>query len=180
MEGRSRHTAMPGSGIAMVADREYRTQAFATRIFGLLALTWACASAYSESDLPENPVAFAQCQARVRVETARIREAPSLRSPIKELRHREELLFVSGIDGKWAQIVLESGDTAYVAAYLLAFPYHEILDHWKRQAPQPSVGKKAKVKWAQVNFRKYPVLSAARVGFFGKNEMISVLTDNQS
>jgi hypothetical protein len=64
-----------------------------------------------------------------------------------------------------------------MAAYLLAFPANEILEQWKRETPPQTVGKKAKVKWAQVNFRQYPNAAAPRMGRFSRNDEVAVLSD---
>src|SRR5690606_37647212 len=101
--------------------------------------------------IPDNPIAVANCIAKVKVDAARVRAAPSLDSPILGVRSQDEALYVAKVEGKWAQVVLPEGDSVYMAAYLLAFPANEILEQWKRETPSPSVGKKARVKLAQVN-----------------------------
>jgi hypothetical protein len=70
-----------------------------------------------------------------------------------------------------------SGDTAYMAAYLLSFPAGDLLEQWKRESPPPTVGKKAKVKWAKVHFRKYPSPSSSLLGHFERGDEVAVLTE---
>jgi len=127
--------------------------------------------------LPENASAFGNCTATVKVSAARLRQEPSLESRIIAVKHQEEPVYVTRVHGKWVQVVTASGDTAYMAAYLLNFPYHDLLEQWKRETPSPSVGKKAKVKWAQVNFRKYPSAESRRLGSFARGDEVAVLSD---
>lgn len=127
--------------------------------------------------MPDNPIAFGNCTAKVKVDAARLRSGPSLDSKVMGVRVQDDPLFVTKVYGKWVQVALNTGDTAYIAAYLLTFPANEILEHWKRENPSPSVGKKAKVKWAKVNFRKYPSTQSPRLGYFSLNDEIAVLTD---
>lgn len=138
------------------------------------------AEALAFSPVPENPSAFSNCTAKVKVSAARLRSGPSLDAPIKGLRLQDESIYVTRVQGKWVQVVTHTAggtDTAYMAAYLLSFPYHELLEQWKREAPSPSVGKKAKVKWASVHYRKYPASGAARLGGFARGDEVSVLSD---
>ncbi len=150
---------------------------------GLIVFLALCTGAGAEATLtpvlPENPLAFGQCSVKVRVYAARVRQAPNLDAPIMELRYQSEELFVSRVDGKWAQIITSQGDTAYMAAYLLNFPTHGILDQWKRGSPEPTVGKKAKIKWARLPFRKYPSLASPTLGLFGKDDIIAVVSQTK-
>lgn len=132
---------------------------------------------HAYGSLPDNPIAFGNCTAKVKVDAARLRSGPSLESKILGVRLQESPLFVTKVYGKWVQVTLATGDTAYVAAYLLSFPANEILEQWKRDNPSPSVGKKAKVKWASVTYRKYPSSKSPRLGHFNRNEEVAVLTD---
>jgi hypothetical protein len=59
----------------------------------------------------------------------------------------------------------------------LSFPASEILEQWKKDNPSPTVGKKAKVKWANAIFRKYPSARGARMGHFNRNDEVAVLSD---
>jgi SH3 domain-containing protein len=127
--------------------------------------------------MPDNPIAFGNCTAKVKVDAARLRSGPSLDSKVLGVRVQDDPLFVTKVYGKWVQVALAAGDTAYIAAYLLAFPATEILEQWKRDNPSPSVGKKARVKWAKVDFRKYPSAQSPRLGHFGLNDEVAVLTD---
>lgn len=127
--------------------------------------------------MPDNPIAFGNCTAKVKVDAARLRSGPSLDSKVLGVRIQDDPLFVTKVYGKWVQVALTTGDTAYIAAYLLTFPANEVLEHWKRENPSPSVGKKAKVKWAKVDFRKYPSAQSPRLGHFSRNDEIAVLTD---
>lgn len=134
-------------------------------------------TAHALGPMPDNPIAFGNCTAKVKVDAARLRSGPSLDSKVLGVRVQDDPLFVTKVYGKWVQVALPEGDTAYIAAYLLSFPADEILEQWKRDNPSPSVGKKAKVKWAQVNFRKYPSARSPRQGHFSLNDEIAVLTD---
>jgi hypothetical protein len=142
---------------------------------GFLGLSTVAAHAFAT--MPDNPIAFGNCHAKVKVDAARLRSAPSLESKVLGVRVQDDSLYVSKVFGKWVQVVPAEGDTAYMAAYLLIFPANEILEQWKRENPSPSVGKKAKVKWAKVNFRKYPTSNSPRVGHFSQNDEVAVLTD---
>lgn len=126
--------------------------------------------------LPDNPIAVGHCTATVKVDVARMRSGPSLQARILGVKVQDESLFVTKVVGKWVQVVPAEGDTAYVAAYLLAFPPNVILEQWKRGAPPARVGKKAKVKWA-VNFRKYPSAQSPQLGHFNPRDEVAVLTD---
>lgn len=126
--------------------------------------------------MPDNPIAFSNCTAKVKVDAARLRSGPSLDSKILGVRLQDDPLRVTKVFGKWVQVALAEGDTAYMAAYLLAFPANEILEQWKRESPPATVGKKARVKWA-VNFRKYPSAQAPRLGHFSARDEVAVLTD---
>jgi hypothetical protein len=134
-------------------------------------------AAHAFGTMPDNPIAFGNCTAKVKVDAARLRSGPSLDSKVLGVRVQDDPLFVTKVYGKWVQVALAAGDTAYIAAYLLTFPANEILEQWKRVNPSPSVGKKAKVKWAKVNFRKYPSAHSPRMGHFRLNDEIAVLTD---
>ena len=125
--------------------------------------------------LPDNPIAIGNCTAKVKVPAARLRSAPSLLSRVVGIRVQDEPVFVTKVVGKWVQVVLGEKDTAYVAAYLLTFPYNEILEQWKRDTPAPTVGKKARVKWAAVNFREYPSAVSSRLGRFVRGDEVAVL-----
>lgn len=143
----------------------------------LAAGLWAgSAQASLEFSLPENPLAFAHCTAIVHVDAARLREGPSLHSGILGLRQADDSVNVTQITGKWAQVVLDgSDDTAYIATYLLTFPYAQLLDQWKHAAPRPSLGKKSVVKWAVVNFREYPSPRSPVIGLFEKASVVGEL-----
>ena len=128
-------------------------------MFKLLALLGSVSllpalPAYGYAALPDNPIAFENCTAKVKVEAARLRSGPSLAAKILGVRLQDSPLYVVKVHGKWVQVILANGDSAYIAAYLLAFPAKEILEQWKRDRPSPSVGKKPKVKWATMNFRR--------------------------
>lgn len=127
--------------------------------------------------MPDNPIAFSNCTAKVKVDVARLRSGPSLDAKILGVKMQDEALHVTKVYGKWVQVALDRGDTAYIAAYLLAFPANEILEQWKRETPAPTVGKKARVKWARVNIRKYPSAQAPRLGHFNARDEVAVLTD---
>ena len=127
--------------------------------------------------LPDNPIAFGNCIATVKVDVARLRTGPSLDAKIVGVRLQDSPLFVAKVYGKWVQVVMATGDSAYMAAYLLTFPVNEILEQWKRANPAPSVGKKARVKWAKVNYRLYPSSKSAYLGHFQRNEEVAVLSD---
>jgi len=142
---------------------------------GLLGAAPAAAQVYAS--LPDNPIAFGNCTARVKVDVARLRSGPSLDAKILGVRKQDEPLHVVKVVGKWVQVETVAGDTAYMAAYLLSFPVSEILEQWKRESPAPSVGKKAKVKWATVNFRKYPSRLSVSLGHFDLGDEVAVLTD---
>lgn len=144
-------------------------------ILGLMSGCWT-AQASASIPLPENTSAFGNCTAKVKVDVARLRAGPSLSSRIVGTRLHDETLFVVRVQGKWVQVVTASGDTAYMAAYLLAFPYHDLLEQWKRETPSPSVGKKARVKWAAVDFRKYPSAASPGLGRFARGDEVAVLT----
>jgi hypothetical protein len=144
---------------------------------GLLGLIPA-ASAFSYAPpLPENTLAFSNCNAKVKVSSARLRVGPSLEAPVLGVRKQDQSLFVTKVCGKWVQVATESGDTAYVAAYLLSFPYAELLEQWKKDTRPPTVGKKARVKWASVNFRRYPAAASDRMGRFVHGEEVAVLSN---
>ncbi|MDQ3000499.1 MAG: SH3 domain-containing protein [Fibrobacterota bacterium] len=142
---------------------------------GILGL--ATVASHGFAAMPDNPIAFGNCHAKVKVDAARLRSAPSLESKVLGVRVQDDSLYVSKVFGKWVQVVEANGDTAYMAAYLLMFPANEILEQWKRENTSPSVGKKAKVKWAKVNFRKYPAAHAPRMGHFSRNDEVAVLSD---
>jgi hypothetical protein len=142
---------------------------------GLLGAAPAAAQVYAS--LPDNPIAFGNCTARVKVDIARLRSGPSLDAKILGVRKQTEPLHVLKVVGKWVQVETVSGDTAYMAAYLLSFPASDLLEQWKRESPAPSVGKKARVKWATVNFRKYPSRQSASQGHFDRGDEVAVLTD---
>lgn len=145
---------------------------------GILGLTPVLTrAAHAFGPMPDNPIAFGNCTAKVKVDAARLRSGPSLESRVMGVRVQDDPLFVTKVYGKWVQVALTTGDTAYIAAYLLSFPANEILEQWKRDNPSPSVGKKARVKWAKVNFRKYPSVQSPRIGHFSLNDEIAVLTD---
>jgi hypothetical protein len=129
------------------------------------------------ASMPDNPIAFSNCTAKVKVDAARLRAAPSLDSKVLGVRVHDDALRVTKVFGKWVQVVTAESDTAYMAAYLLAFPANEILEQWKRETPPQTVGKKAKVKWAQVNFRQYPDANSPRLGRFSHNDEVAVLSD---
>jgi hypothetical protein len=136
----------------------------------------AAAQTVASLSLPENTVAFSNCNAKVKVTAARLRSEPSLEASVIGVRTMDQSVFVTKVCGKWVQVALETGDTAYVAAYLLAFPYAELLEQWKRETPVKSVGKKARVKWAAVNFRRYPGVAADRLGRFRRGDEVAVLS----
>jgi hypothetical protein len=142
---------------------------------GLMGLL-PSAPIFAYGSLPENPIAFSNCTAKVKVTAARLRTGPSLESSVLGVRKQDQTVFVTKVCGKWVQVALESGDTAYVAAYLLSFPYAELLEQWKKDSPAPRVGKKAKVKWASANFRRYPAPASERMGRFLRGEEVSVLS----
>ena len=146
-------------------------------LIGLLAIGPEVQAYASYSSLPENPSAFSNCTARVKVTAARLRSGPSLDASVLGLRYQDEAMYVIRVHGKWVQVVTQDADTAYVAAYLLTFPYHEMLEQWKKETPSPSVGKKAKVKWAAANYRKYPSVSAPRLGGFVRGDEVAILSD---
>jgi hypothetical protein len=142
---------------------------------GLLGAAPAAAQVYAS--LPDNPIAFGNCTARVKVDLARLRSGPSLDAKVLGVRKQDEAMHVLQVVGKWVQVETVGGDTAYMAAYLLAFPASEILEQWKRQSPAPSVGKKARVKWAKAEFRKYPSRQSSSLGYFERGDEVAVLTD---
>jgi hypothetical protein len=146
-------------------------------LVGLGILGLAHTATHAFGTMPDNPIAFGNCTAKVKVDAARLRSSPSLDSKVLGVRVQDEPLYVTKVYGKWVQVVLATGDTAYIAAYLLTFPANEILEQWKRDNPSPSVGKKAKVKWAKVNFRKYPTANSPTLGHFSINDEVAVLTD---
>lgn len=127
--------------------------------------------------MPDNPIAMGNCIAKVKVDVARVRSGPSLDAKVVGVRKQDEPLHVLKVVGKWVQVETAAGDTAFMAAYLLSFPANELLEQWKRENPSPSVGKKAKVKWAAVNFRKYPSSNSASLGHFQHNDEVAVLND---
>lgn len=137
----------------------------------------APAAAQVIASLPDNPIAFGNCTAHVKVDAARLRSGPSLESKVIGVRKQDETLHVLKVVGKWVQVETASGDTAYMAAYLLAFPAGDLLEQWKRESPAPTVGKKAKVKWAQVQFRKYPSKNSSLLGHFQRGDEVALLTD---
>lgn len=132
---------------------------------------------HAYGSLPDNPIAFEKCTAKVKVDAARLRSGPSLDAKILGVRLQETPLYVTKIFGKWVQVALATGDTAYVAAYLLTFPATEILEQWKRDNPSPTVGKKARVKWASLTYRKYPSVNSPHMGHFNRGDEVAVLTD---
>lgn len=142
---------------------------------GILAAAPAAAQVFAS--LPDNPVAFGNCNARVKVDYARMRSSPSLDAKVLGVRKQDESLHVLKVVGKWVQVETSNGDTAYMAAYLLSFPAGDLLEQWKRESPPPTVGKKAKVKWAKVQFRKYPSKSSSLLGHFERGDEVAVLTD---
>ena len=144
---------------------------------GLVALM-PTGEARAFASLPENPVAFENCTARVKVFAARLRAGPSLDAKILGRRSLDESLYVTKVYGKWVQVILANGDTAYMAAYLLTFPYKDLLEQWKKDTPSPSVGKKAKVKWAAAHYRKYPSARSPRLGRFFRGDEVAVLSES--
>ncbi len=132
---------------------------------------------FASLSLPDNPIAIGNCTAKVKVDAARLRSGPSLESKIIGVRIQDEPLHVIKVVGKWVQVETQSGDTAFMAAYLLTFPASELLEQWKKENPSPSVGKKAKVKWAAVQFRKYPSKKSSVLGHFSHNDEVAVLSD---
>ena len=144
---------------------------------GLLGSAHASDNSFASLSLPDNPIAIGNCIAKVKVDVARVRSGPSLDAKVIGVRKQEEPLHVLKVVGKWVQVETAAGDTAYMAAYLLSFPANELLEQWKRENPSPSVGKKAKVKWAAVNFRKYPSSKSASLGHFQHNDEVAVLND---
>jgi Bacterial SH3 domain len=142
---------------------------------GLLAAAPAAAQVFAS--LPDNPVAFGNCNARVKVDYARMRSGPSLDAKVLGIRKQDESLHVLKVVGKWVQVETSLGDTAYMAAYLLSFPAGDLLEQWKRESPPPTVGKKARVKWAKVQFRKYPSKNSSLMGHFERGDEVAVLTD---
>jgi hypothetical protein len=142
---------------------------------GLLAAAPAAAQVFAS--LPDNPVAFGNCNAKVKVDFARMRSGPSLDAKVLGVRKQDESLHVLKVVGKWVMVETAVGDTAYMAAYLLSFPAGDLLEQWKRESPPPTVGKKARVKWAQVQFRKYPSKSSSLLGHFERGDEVAVLTD---
>lgn len=149
------------------------------RLLAILAILGGCRTepAALPVPVPENPSAFGNCTAKVKVDVARLRSGPSLDSRIVGTRLQDDALFVLRVQGKWVLVVTASGDTAYMAAYLLSFPVHDMLEQWKRENPSPSVGKKAKVKWAAAGFRKYPSGSSPILGRFVRGDEVAVLAD---
>jgi hypothetical protein len=141
---------------------------------GLLGL--APVASHALVVLPDNPIAIGNCTATVKVDAARLRSAPSLDAKVLGIRLQSDSLYVTKVIGKWVQVVLPSGDTAYIAAYLLSFPPNELLEQWKRDNPSPSVGKKAKTKWA-AHFRKYPSAQSPNLGHFAAGDEVAVLSD---
>jgi hypothetical protein len=144
---------------------------------GILGAAQAANTTFASLSLPDNPIAVGNCTAKVKVDAARLRSGPSLESKVVGVRVQDEPLHVIKVVGKWVQVETVSGDTAYMAAYLLSFPANELLEQWKRDNPSPSVGKKARVKWAAVHFRKYPSSKSLVLGHFNHNEEVAVLTD---
>lgn len=149
------------------------------RLFAFLGLLapGLLAEARTLQDFPENTSAFANCTAKVKVDAARLRAAPSLDAAVLGLRLQDETVYVLKVEGKWVQAILPDGTAGYMAAYLLSFPYHDLLEQWKRETPSPSVGKKAKVKWASVNLRRYPSAAAPRMGAFSAGDAVAGLMD---
>lgn len=146
---------------------------------GILGSAHAADNSFASLSLPDNPIAMGNCIAKVKVDLARVRSGPSLDARIVGVRKLDEPLHVIKVVGKWVQVETAAGDTAFMAAYLLSFPASELLEQWKREnpSPTPSIGKKAKVKWAAVNFRKYPSAKSAVLGHFNQNDEIAVLND---
>jgi hypothetical protein len=142
---------------------------------GLLAAAPAAAQVFAS--LPDNPIAFGNCNAKVKVDFARMRSGPSLDAKVLGIRKQDESLHVLKVMGKWVQVETSAGDTAYMAAYLLSFPAGDLLEQWKRESPPPTVGKKARVKWAKVQFRKYPSKNSSLLGHFERGDEVAVLTD---
>ena len=144
---------------------------------GILGAAHASTDTFASLSLPDNPIAMPNCTAKVKVDAARLRTGPSLEAKIVGVRVQDEPLHVIKVVGKWVQVETAAGDTAFMAAYLLTFPAGELLEQWKKENPSPSVGKKAKVKWAAVQFRKYPSSKAAVLGHFNHNDEVAVLND---
>lgn len=128
-------------------------------VLGLVGLLSAW-PAFGYATLPDNPIAFGNCTAKVKVGAARLRSGPSLDAKVLGIRLQDSPLYVTKVYGKWVQVVLPNGDSAYIAAYLLSFPANEILEQWKRENPSPSVGKKPKVKWAAMIYRRPTVFKS--------------------
>lgn len=146
---------------------------------GLLGSAHAASQDLASLSLPDNPIAMGNCIAKVKVDIARIRSGPSLDAKVVGVRKQDEPMHVLKVMGKWVQVETATGDTAFMAAYLLSFPASELLEQWKREnpSPGPSVGKKAKVKWAAVNFRKYPSAKSSLLGHFTQGDEVAVLND---
>lgn len=149
------------------------------KVLAILGLMGGCLTAQAAPfiPIPENTSAFGNCTAKVKVDVARLRAAPTLASRIVGTMVQHENLFVVRVQGKWVQALTASGDTAYMAAYLLAFPYHDLLEQWKRETPSPSVGKKPRVKWAGVEFRKHPSVASPSLGRLVRGDEVAVLSD---
>ncbi len=130
-----------------------------------------------ESLIPDNPIAIGNCTATVKVDAARLRAEPSLDAKILGIKLQDSSLYVSKVCGKWVQVVLADGDTAFMAAYLLTFPAAEILEKWKKDAVPQTVGKKARVKWAKVNIRLYPSKHSPYQGYFKRQDLVGILCD---
>lgn|GEM_PF-6245448 len=105
-------------------------------------------SDYGDDVLPSNPNAYDHCRAKVIVSSAHLRSSPSLKAEIRGTLVLNDTLFVQKVRGKWAQLSMDKGETVFIAAYLLEFSWQDLLEQWKKDAPQPTVGKKPKVKWA--------------------------------
>lgn len=154
------------------------------RAVSLLALAALAASASTHLPvvmpiLPENPMAFAGCTAQVNVDAARLRRAPSVVAQILGLRFSHDKLKVTRVlEGKWAAVEFEGGE-AYLAAYLLDFPRQEFLDQWKKEGPttSPALGKRARVKWASLPFRRYPDSASVSAGLLRRGAVVSRLID---
>lgn len=143
----------------------------------LVLLASTTAASHAIPSMPDNPIAIGNCTAKVKVDAARLRSSPSLGGRILGVRTLDDSVYVTKVLGKWAQVVVANGDTAFMAAYLLAFPADQVLEQWKRDSPSPSVGKKARVKWAETPFRKYPSAESPLLGRFDREDRVGVLTD---
>jgi hypothetical protein len=130
--------------------------------------------------LPNNPHAIDHCLAKIRVTSARLRQSPSLSSPIIGSRQIDQPVYVEEVMGKWARVQLDEGGSAYIATYLLAFSWQDLLDQWKKGSPKPTVGKKAKVKWAKASLRAYPSDQSGQLGELRRNDLVGILGDSHA